>query len=1221
MLSRSTYRLIPIALWGVAAPDAPGKIWYPSEADPVVDLRPVSGRMAGGWCAIAIDLGVRGSGPGLCRISMESPSGTQHIVLYRPVSGRIRGVLQVPRNVSAIRLRPHVAGQPFSVGAISLTEISKVEAAVRMVAALRRRRPDVTRILVRRFRSGGMHALNEWLVEEYFRPPPLAPAEPLARDLSPEERYRRWLAANEPMPPPPADPQAPLISFLVTTFPGTGAGSSPGDLEASLNSLAAQGSDRWQAVIGQAAAGKIADGFCREPPGGQVTVAPAEGWRALAAQAHGEFIAFLDAGDRLVPGAVAAIAARLAADDHPDVVYSDEDCLDGGGRRGSPYLKPEWSPELLEAFNYFGRLTVLRRSLVPAGGAASEWEVNRQVAGTARRIVRLPIILCHRQAAPRRHPLEPVLAPSWPGVSVILSGDGPMPAVDYPSIELLRAGRDWAARNEAARRTSGELLLFLDAGLVAPAPEWLAALVGMALRPGIAVVGPLLLDAGGLVRQAGLVLGLGGDRSAFRGASPAAWGIFGSAGLPRNVSAVPATCLMVPRAVFDALGGFDETFRTAGADIALCLRARQAGWRVAVEPRAGLVFEGELPAVCDGDGERLAAEFRDLGLTEDPFYHPALAAALAIPGLAVDGEPTCGEHLRDETARLLRSFPTATAMDLCDGETAWQPIGAVDDLWAAARCCIDLLRGQAALRERFPHALSDGVDGPFARWLQPQTAAWEYFAAAFAAKLGRRPRQAFLVGADLKERYPLGLTPAGRRDFLGTLFLEGGREFALRPEEIWWFALESAEDPAGEMRRTYLFTPRWQAELARLGPERFGRWLAAMYGLREPWADPASWPTAQGTAGVNLLGHFCYPSGLRTATEFMAEGLRRAGVALSCRDVRTDYAADDPCHADFSGLEMFDTTLIHVQPEPYFDDLYRRAGLAEQQPRPYRIGYWYWELDSIPPSWRRQADQLDEIWAATDFVAAALRATVSQPVRLMTPGVELPAFQPLPGTSFGLAEDRFTFLFVFHMMSIMERKNPLGLIRAFRRAFAADEPVSLVLKTSFGARHPMEMQNLQRAADAAGVQVIDAVFTQGETLALMNACDCYVSLHRSEGFGLTLAEAMLLGKPVIATGYSGNTDFMDPSNSLLVDHTLVRLTRDYLPYKAGSRWAEPSLDDAARLMRQVYENQDWARRLGEKGRLDLEQRMSPAAAGRRMAARLAEIRVARQSAAKISVSA
>ena len=251
---------------------------------------------------------------------------------------------------------------------------------------------------------------------------------------------------------------------------------------------------------------------------------------------------------------------------------------------------------------------------------------------------------------------------------------------------------------------------------------------------------------------------------------------------------------------------------------------------------------------------------------------------------------------------------------------------------------------------------------------------------------------------------------------------------------------------------------------------------------------------------------------------------------------------------------------------------------------------------------------LDEIWTATEFIADALRRDLTLPVFKMAPGVELPVFTPRTRAYFNLPQDKFIFLFVFAMSSIMERKNPIALTKAFRQAFGGDPGVCLVIKTSFGELHPSALKDLLQAAEDAGVTVIDRVFTQSDTIALMQASDCYISLHRSEGLGLTMAEAMLLGKPAIATGYSGNVDFMTSTNSLLVDYKLVELTEKTEPYEPGARWAEPSIDHAAQLMRRVYQNRDWARRLGETAKADLRSLLSLEAAARRMADRLAEVR-------------
>ena len=190
----------------------------------------------------------------------------------------------------------------------------------------------------------------------------------------------------------------------------------------------------------------------------------------------------------------------------------------------------------------------------------------------------------------------------------------------------------------------------------------------------------------------------------------------------------------------------------------------------------------------------------------------------------------------------------------------------------------------------------------------------------------------------------------------------------------------------------------------------------------------------------------------------------------------------------------------------------------------------------------------------------------------------------------------------------MERKNPLALIRAFRMAFASDEPAVLVFKTSFSEDNRQAAQRIHDATSGDdAIKIINGVCSDDETIALMSACDAFVSLHRSEGLGLSIAEAMLLGKPVIATGYSGNMDFMNGANSLLVDYEMVRVGAGVPAYHEDMRWADPSVEHAAQLMRRLFDDRDYAAGLGAKGKADIAAKLSVEAAGRRMAQRIKDI--------------
>lgn len=1102
---------------------------------------------------------------------------------------------------------------------------------------------------------------------------------------------------------------------------------------------------------------------------------------------RGFFVCVLRAGDIVADGALRAIAARLTVGAF-DIAYGDEEIVPSDGGAPAPYLKPCWSPELLTAFNYFGRLTLLDRSLAlrlggfdENAGSAAEWDMNLRASDLAQTIARIPEILCRRRpgdAGDRPAPdsleaadarrvietywrrrgllphaettLEGTQAVTWPlphhpRVSIIIPTkdkanllgvvmSGILEKTDYPDLEVVivdtgssedathalygKLRRDHrvvfveyrrqfnysAACNDGAAVATGDILLFLNNDIEIITPDWITEMVRFAMLPGVGVVGTRLFYPSREPQHGGVVLGPNLVTLTYQGHESAGWGVFGSPNHPRNWLAIMGACQMVTREVFDAVGGFDEAYQIAVSDISLCMAVWRAGYRTAYAPAAALIHhEGATRGHTNppADMARLADDIRRFGIDGDPYLHPDLDGTSPNPRHRTPSGLGAYEALKRNVARTGSFVEPKRALDLWDDGAClaaadlpreavfWWPQAAhkVVDVWSAARWCLDLLRCRADIRARFPTALSDGIEGPFARWLIAEGTALfglpdtleATLRDLFAAKIAGRARRAFLWRDDVRARWPQGLTPVGRREVLRWFLRDGRREENIRLEEIWWLLWSAAERPEQELVWAYLLTPAWQTSfpdaMSRFGAERFSRWFAAAFNVEETWTDPSRWPLP-GTAsdqirvgyvahqrwrelhpdalvdetaartflawlleqnalapwargwletldlgavavelarpGANMIGHFRYPSGLRVSAESIAEGLAAVGAGVSLRDARTQ-PNDDPGHELVSGLEIYDTTILHLQPEPLFDAAYLRADLAERRPSTYRIAYWYWEFDTIPESWREQAEKADEVWAASEFVAKGLRERLDVPVRTEFPGLSLAPFHPRPRSHFALPEEEFVFLFTFHMMSVMERKNPLGLIRAFKRVFKEPEPARLVIKTSFGQRYPDQLAALQEAAEGARITIIDEIYSPEDVLALTDVCDVYVSLHRSEGLGLTMAEAMLLGKPVIATAYSGNMEFMTPENSLLVDYHLVRLGEMIPPYEADYHWAEPSEQHAAELMRRLFDDRALARDIGARAKADATERLSVVAAGHRMAARLAEIQALRKS--------
>lgn len=529
----------------------------------------------------------------------------------------------------------------------------------------------------------------------------------------------------------------------------------------------------------------------------------------------------------------------------------------------------------------------------------------------------------------------------------------------------------------------------------------------------------------------------------------------------------------------------------------------------------------------------------------------------------------------------------------------------------------------SALRQQFPLGCTPAQANEFVVWLLAHGAKQHKLRNEevwwFALKWYESPESALILTyqttPDWQRQCPNGLTVFGAEDFSNWLTSKFGADPCWANPDKWIRKLTATD----QIRQTYGWNPLWQAKF----PQALCLYedaLALMQWLRSDayQASPLikHWlaqvnleQTALELAqlGVNVLGQFCYPSGLRTSVESMCDGLVQNGVQVSKCDLPTDMT-DEPGHANMLGPEVFDISILHVQPEPFFLRAYERADIAERPKKTYRIAYWYWELDVIPDAWIQCAEKADELWAATEFIANAMRRCINRPVKTMFPGLRLKPYIPRALVEFGLKQaNKFSFLFVFSMMSVMGRKNPIGLIDAFKATFSSHENVQLIIKTSYGYRNPMMLNRLRDAASDANIIIIDDVYSDDMTLSLMNACDAYISLHRSEGLGLTMAEAMLLGKPVIATKYSGNMDFMNDSNSLLVDYNLTEVGRECLPYLADALWADPIEAIARQHMRKVFENQTWGKELGQKARLDLQEHFSSEVAGQRMKTRLQAI--------------
>lgn len=347
-----------------------------------------------------------------------------------------------------------------------------------------------------------------------------------------------------------------------------------------------------------------------------------------------------------------------------------------------------------------------------------------------------------------------------------------------------------------------------------------------------------------------------------------------------------------------------------------------------------------------------------------------------------------------------------------------------------------------------------------------------------------------------------------------------------------------------------------------------------------PWAGPDRL-----RPGITVAGYLRGELGMGEVARSVlaavdASGLDHAGVVVK----RTLSRQDHP-HDQAEGPFDLDTAIAVVTAEQV--QMFQGAVGTGFFSGRKTIGVWAWELEQFPMRMASAAAPFDEIWAISSFAAASVRERVDKPVYVFPLAVARP--EPAKGSlPVVVPPDGFLFLFMFDYLSVFERKNPLAVIEAFSKAFTPDTGPVLAIKSVNGDLRRLDRERVRLAAAARpDVVLIDEYVTKSERETLLGRADAYVSLHRAEGFGLTMAEAMSMGKAVIATGYSGNLEFMTAENSFLVPYEMGEVPPGCDPYPAGAPWAEPDVDAAADLMRLVVDDPELAARKAEVARTDI----------------------------------
>lgn len=353
-------------------------------------------------------------------------------------------------------------------------------------------------------------------------------------------------------------------------------------------------------------------------------------------------------------------------------------------------------------------------------------------------------------------------------------------------------------------------------------------------------------------------------------------------------------------------------------------------------------------------------------------------------------------------------------------------------------------------------------------------------------------------------------------------------------------------------------------------------------------APRGGWP-------LGIAGLFSTASGLGEGARLAYAALDVAGRSPAAFDLSAAFGQAEMAAPSLRGLNVGSGgSLVVHHNGPYVPHALWALGRAQVRGRRI-IGYWAWELPRLPEDWRGAFPFVHEIWVPSTFTRDAVAAATELQVHVVPHPLPSLPHTPNMRAKLGLPADALIVLNVFHLGSAFSRKNPIAAVKAFRRAFGDAPDRLLAIKLVDNGAAAWARRELAGAvAGAANIRIIDGMLSQPDMTGLMAASDIVISLHRSEGFGLVPAEAMRLGKPVIATGWSGNLEFMTKQNSALVSYAMVPVSDPDQSFEGdGQSWADANVDDAAEWLRRLADSVELRQRIGAATQADVARQLSP----------------------------
>lgn len=782
------------------------------------------------------------------------------------------------------------------------------------------------------------------------------------------------------------------------------------------------------------------------------------------------------------------------------------------------------------------------------------------------------------------------------------------------------------ANNAGAKIAKGTFLFLLNNDLIF-APGWFEPILKAVSKGGVGIAGNVQLDARSReVDHAGFLFDGNGSLRHKRSQNPGK--------RYSRFAAVTGACLAIRRQIFMRLGGMDEAFENGCEDIDLCFKARQIGLKTLVANKSVILHHVSSTRSSDSlrderNTRLLQSKWRkqiinemarswpltyliDLAQREKPFRWSAFRQALVrLLPIRLDASPIASLIIEAKLRRNERHW--LSLLDGMNDEMIKESYQSNDGKWHGTQFSYKGLEpNRIEETGRWIREVGEIRLGPGFFLTSVQVVgvikAPDEDAKESEGDLGLRIS---INGAESKKAFPL---PEGEFEIEMEDVPAVPEKSSLIEIELLGAFKSNAYAWLGRVTRKWFFLSRKRRQFWKLHREQKlnQRLIIKQVKLNhEMLLDFQNQPTSpvnfdflrrSTQIGINLVGWFDAELGVGESVRLAAKALDTTTIRtnlvplkVNCLASREDKSFDDRLVEDNS----YPINVFHID-APQSADIDHHHGPAFREGK-RNIGYWAWELPEFPDDWVSYFSYFDEIWTPSNFVREAVAMKSPIPVVTIPHCIEFKVPETQEREKFGLPSDKFLFLFAYDLNSYQPRKNPMAVIQAFKTAFGgvAGSDVGLVIKTHSKARNQGALEELKtHLRGIENTYLIEDRLSRSDVYSLMYSVDSYVSLHRSEGFGLTIAESMYLGKPVLSTNWSASSEFVNTRNGCPVDFELVKLDRNYGPYSKGQFWADALTDHAASLMQRLVNDSEFAQQIGKEAARSMRERFSPESIGK-----------------------